>query len=106
MHERQSDHCQTEDLEHHSSGQCGAGSGDASRSQRHLLGEDIADAEEGGVVGATKGLSTKFGTKRVRTTLSKRSRVGRVPRNRPAVAKSRVVARAVQLAELSHRRVD
>jgi pyruvate dehydrogenase E1 component beta subunit len=33
-----------------------------------LLGEDIADAEDGGVVGATKGLSSQFGTKRVRTT--------------------------------------
>ena len=33
-----------------------------------LLGEDIADAEDGGVVGATKGLSSKFGTSRVRTT--------------------------------------
>jgi pyruvate/2-oxoglutarate/acetoin dehydrogenase E1 component len=33
-----------------------------------LLGEDIADAEDGGVVGATKGLSSKFGTTRVRTT--------------------------------------
>ena len=33
-----------------------------------LLGEDIADAEDGGVVGATKGLSSRFGTKRVRTT--------------------------------------
>jgi len=32
------------------------------------LGEDIADAEDGGVVGATKGLSSKFGTARVRTT--------------------------------------
>ena len=33
-----------------------------------LLGEDIGDAEDGGVAGATKGLSSKFGTKRVRTT--------------------------------------
>jgi len=33
-----------------------------------LLGEDIGDAEDGGVVGATKGLSGKFGTARVRTT--------------------------------------
>src|SRR5580700_8105812 len=33
-----------------------------------LLGEDIGDAEDGGVVGVTKGLSSKFGTKRVRTT--------------------------------------
>jgi pyruvate/2-oxoglutarate/acetoin dehydrogenase E1 component len=32
------------------------------------LGEDIADPEEGGVVGVTKGLSTKFGEARVRTT--------------------------------------
>ncbi len=33
-----------------------------------LLGEDIADAQEGGIVGVTKGLSTKFGTARVRST--------------------------------------
>jgi pyruvate dehydrogenase E1 component beta subunit len=33
-----------------------------------LLGEDIGDAEDGGVVGATKGLSGKFGTAQVRTT--------------------------------------
>jgi pyruvate/2-oxoglutarate/acetoin dehydrogenase E1 component len=33
-----------------------------------LLGEDIADAQEGGIVGVTKGLSTKYGTSRVRST--------------------------------------
>ena len=33
-----------------------------------LLGEDIGDEEEGGVVGVTKGLSTKYGNSRVRTT--------------------------------------
>lgn len=33
-----------------------------------VLGEDIADPEEGGVVGVTRGLSTKFGELRVRTT--------------------------------------
>lgn len=33
-----------------------------------LLGEDIGDEEEGGVVGVTKGLSTKHGKNRVRTT--------------------------------------
>ena len=33
-----------------------------------VLGEDIADPEEGGVVGVTKGLSTKFGDARVRST--------------------------------------
>jgi len=33
-----------------------------------LLGEDIADPEEGGIVGVTKGLSTRFGEERVRTT--------------------------------------
>jgi pyruvate dehydrogenase E1 component beta subunit len=33
-----------------------------------LLGEDIADEEEGGVVGVTRGLSTKYGRSRVRTT--------------------------------------
>jgi pyruvate dehydrogenase E1 component beta subunit len=33
-----------------------------------VLGEDIGDREEGGVVGVTKGLSTKFGDLRVRTT--------------------------------------
>ncbi len=33
-----------------------------------VLGEDVADPEEGGVVGVTKGLSTRFGDKRVRST--------------------------------------
>ena len=33
-----------------------------------LLGEDIADEEDGGVVGVTKGLSGKYGRTRVRTT--------------------------------------
>ena len=33
-----------------------------------VLGEDIGDAEEGGVVGVTRGLSTRFGDQRVRTT--------------------------------------
>jgi pyruvate dehydrogenase E1 component beta subunit len=33
-----------------------------------LMGEDIADAEGGGVFTATKGLSTKYGTHRVRST--------------------------------------
>lgn len=33
-----------------------------------VLGEDIADREGGGVVGVTKGLSTKFGDLRVRST--------------------------------------
>ncbi|MFL6625897.1 MAG: alpha-ketoacid dehydrogenase subunit beta [Burkholderiaceae bacterium] len=33
-----------------------------------LLGEDIADGQEGGIVGVTKGLSTKFGAARVRST--------------------------------------
>jgi pyruvate dehydrogenase E1 component beta subunit len=33
-----------------------------------ILGEDIGDAEEGGVVGVTRGLSTRFGDMRVRTT--------------------------------------
>jgi pyruvate dehydrogenase E1 component beta subunit len=33
-----------------------------------LLGEDIGDAEDGGIVGVTRGLSTRFGEKRVRTT--------------------------------------
>jgi pyruvate/2-oxoglutarate/acetoin dehydrogenase E1 component len=33
-----------------------------------LLGEDIGDEEEGGVVGVTRGLSTKYGKNRVRTT--------------------------------------
>lgn len=33
-----------------------------------VLGEDIGDAEEGGVVGVTKGLSSRFGDLRVRTT--------------------------------------
>jgi pyruvate dehydrogenase E1 component beta subunit len=33
-----------------------------------LLGEDIGDEEEGGVVGVTRGLSGKYGRERVRTT--------------------------------------
>jgi pyruvate dehydrogenase E1 component beta subunit len=33
-----------------------------------VLGEDIGDAEEGGVVGVTRGLSSRFGEHRVRTT--------------------------------------
>jgi len=33
-----------------------------------LLGEDIADGQEGGIVGVTKGLSTKYGNARVRST--------------------------------------
>jgi pyruvate/2-oxoglutarate/acetoin dehydrogenase E1 component len=33
-----------------------------------MLGEDIADGQEGGVCGITKGLSTKYGTGRVRST--------------------------------------
>ena len=32
------------------------------------LGEDLADNEEGGVLGVTKGLSTKFGTDRIKST--------------------------------------
>jgi pyruvate dehydrogenase E1 component beta subunit len=33
-----------------------------------LLGEEVGDLEEGGIVGVTKGLSTRFGTNRVRST--------------------------------------
>ena len=33
-----------------------------------VLGEDVADPEEGGVVGVTKGLSSRFGDRRVRST--------------------------------------
>ena len=33
-----------------------------------VLGEDIADREGGGVTGTMRGLSTKFGDHRVRTT--------------------------------------
>jgi pyruvate dehydrogenase E1 component beta subunit len=33
-----------------------------------VLGEDVGDKEEGGIVGVTRGLSTKFGDKRVRST--------------------------------------
>ncbi len=44
--------------------------GDAMRDDDSVLvlGEDIADPEEGGVCGVTKGLSTEFGELRVRTT--------------------------------------
>src|SRR5580698_9317690 len=33
-----------------------------------VLGEDVADGEMGGVCGVTKGLSTRFGDERVRST--------------------------------------
>ena len=33
-----------------------------------VLGEDVADPEEGGIIGVTKGLSTRFGEERVRST--------------------------------------
>ena len=33
-----------------------------------VIGEDVADAQEGGVMGVTKGLSTKYGVSRVRST--------------------------------------
>ena len=33
-----------------------------------VLGEDVADGQEGGIVGVTKGLSSKYGTSRVRST--------------------------------------
>ena len=33
-----------------------------------ILGEDVADPEDGGVLGVTKGLSTRFGDHRVRST--------------------------------------
>jgi pyruvate/2-oxoglutarate/acetoin dehydrogenase E1 component len=33
-----------------------------------LIGEDVADPQEGGVIGVTKGLSTKYGDVRVRST--------------------------------------
>lgn len=42
-----------------------------------LLGEDIADAEKGGIVKVTRGLSTRFGEKRVRSTpISEQAIVG------------------------------
>ncbi|WP_340317953.1 alpha-ketoacid dehydrogenase subunit beta [Rhizorhabdus argentea] len=42
-----------------------------------VLGEDVADPEEGGVMGATKGLSTKYGEERVRSTpISEQAIVG------------------------------
>jgi acetoin:2,6-dichlorophenolindophenol oxidoreductase subunit beta len=42
-----------------------------------VLGEDIADREGGGVVGMTKGLSTKFGNERVKSTpISEQAIVG------------------------------
>src|SRR6516165_5025808 len=33
-----------------------------------VLGEDVADEQEGGIAGVTKGLSTKYGRNRVRST--------------------------------------
>ena len=42
-----------------------------------VLGEDVADPEEGGVAGVTHGLSTKFGDHRVRSTpISEQAIVG------------------------------
>ncbi|WP_199176194.1 alpha-ketoacid dehydrogenase subunit beta [Zhongshania marina] len=42
-----------------------------------LLGEDVADPEEGGVAGVTRGLSTRFGDSRVRSTpISEQAIVG------------------------------
>jgi pyruvate dehydrogenase E1 component beta subunit len=42
-----------------------------------VLGEDVADKEEGGIVGVTKGLSTRFGDLRVRSTpIAEQSIVG------------------------------
>jgi pyruvate/2-oxoglutarate/acetoin dehydrogenase E1 component len=42
-----------------------------------VLGEDVADPEEGGVMGATKGLSSKFGEDRVKSTpISEQAIVG------------------------------
>ncbi|HKT54847.1 MAG TPA: hypothetical protein VJP88_10380 [Caulobacteraceae bacterium] len=42
-----------------------------------VLGEDVADPEEGGVIGVTKGLSTRFGDRRVRSTpISEQAIVG------------------------------
>src|SRR5258707_5516764 len=42
-----------------------------------LLGEDVADREEGGVCGVTRGLSTRFGDHRVRSTpISEQAIVG------------------------------
>ncbi len=42
-----------------------------------VLGEDVADKEEGGIVGVTKGLSTRFGDLRVRSTpISEQAIVG------------------------------
>lgn len=42
-----------------------------------VLGEDVADPEEGGVVGVTRGLSTRFGEDRVRSTpISEQAIVG------------------------------
>ena len=41
------------------------------------LGEDLADPEEGGVCGVTKGLSSRFGEHRVRSTpISEQAIVG------------------------------
>lgn len=42
-----------------------------------VLGEDVADTESGGVVGVTRGLSARFGDKRVRSTpISEQAIVG------------------------------
>ena len=42
-----------------------------------VLGEDIGDVENGGIVGVTRGLSTRFGELRVRTTpISEQAIVG------------------------------
>ena len=40
----------------------------AANAQMLILGEDVADLEEGGVMGVTRGLSSKYGDHRVRST--------------------------------------
>jgi pyruvate dehydrogenase E1 component beta subunit len=52
---------------------------DAMEGDEHVivLGEDVGDQEEGGIVGVTKGLSTRFGDLRVRSTpISEQAIVG------------------------------
>jgi len=44
-----------------------------------VFGEDVADRQEGGVMGVTKGLSTKHGDQRVRSTpISEQAIIGAV----------------------------
>ena len=58
-----------DDAQYHSGGQSGARSRPSDADPKVIvLGEDVADEQGGGIVGCTKGLSSKYGKSRVRST--------------------------------------